>query len=243
MHPYVLHPYVRVEPDPAGYRWLRLARADRHNALDAAMTRAVLAALRADRAVPLLIAGSSPGLFCAGADLTVADAERAEISELIYECCEAIITRPGPVLAVVGGPAVGGGAQLAAAADLRIASPAARFRFIGPRGRGLAVGAWVLPDLVGRGAALELTLTGRWVGAAEALQLGLVNQVCADPGTVAAGLAQALTGGAAEPGAAGPGAAEPGAAGRIKAVTAAGGLLDRLREERRVNRTAWNEPR
>ena len=210
MHPYVLHPYVRVEPDPAGYRWLRLAREDRHNALDAAMTRAVLAALRADRAVPLLIAGSSPGLFCAGADLTVADAERAEISELIYECCEAIITRPGPVLAVVGGPAVGGGAQLAAAADLRIASPAARFRFIGPRGRGLAVGAWVLPDLVGRGAALELTLTGRWVGAAEALQLGLVNQVCADPGTVAAGLAQALTGGAAEPGAAGPGAAGPG---------------------------------
>ena len=231
MHRVVLHPYVRVEPDPAGCpRWLRLARADRHNALDAAMTRAVLAALRADRAVPLLIAGSTaPGLFCAGADLTVADAERAEISELIYECCEAIITRPGPVLAVVGGPAVGGGAQLAAAADLRIASPAARFRFIGPRGRGLAVGAWVLPDLVGRGAALELTLTGRWVGAAEALQLGLVNQVCADPGQAATVLAkQVLDQGA-------------GVTSAVKQV-AAGGLVDRLRAERAANRAAFATP-
>lgn len=60
---------------------------------------------------------------------------------LVYNCCETIITRPGPVIAVLTGPAVGGGAQLAAASDLRIAGPAARLRWTGPPGLDLAVGA------------------------------------------------------------------------------------------------------
>ena len=41
--------------------------------------------------------------------------------------------------------------------------------------------AWLLPDLVGRAAAMDLVLTGRWLEAAEALALGLVNRVCEDP--------------------------------------------------------------
>ena len=123
------------------------------------------------------------------------------------------------------GPAVGGGAQLAAASDLRIAGPAARLRWIGPPGPDLAVGAWLLPELVGRGVAMDLVLTGRWVNAAEALALGLVTHVAEDPersaGLIAADLAARGTGAGA------------------KAVMAAGGLLDRLRAEREVNRSAW----
>ncbi len=125
------------------------------------------------------------------------------------------------------GPAVGGGAQLAAAADLRIAGPTARLRWIGPAGRGLAVGAWVLTDLVGRGTAMELAMTGRWVTATEALAIGLVNRVEDDPGQVAAALAEEMA------------TQDPRASASVKSVAAAAGLLDRLRAEREANRSAW----
>ena len=215
------------EPGPAGYLRVRLARPDRRNALDAGMTRALLDVVRADPAVPVLLESTDPAAFCAGADLSVPDRERAEVSDLLYQCYEAMVTRPGPVIAVVEGPAVGGGAQLAGAADLRIAGPRGRFRWSGPPGRDLAVGAWLLPDLIGRGAALELTLTGRWVEAAEAQQLGLVNLVVDEPRKVAAKLARGLLSRGA------------GAAGNVKLIASAGGLLERLRAEREANRAAW----
>ena len=217
------HPHLTVETSPAGYRWLRLARPERRNALDVSLLRAVTDELAADPGGPVLLASADPQVFCAGADLTISDAERAAVSDLVYDCCEIIVTRPGPVIAVLTGAAVGGGAQLASASDLRIAGPAARLRFTGPPGLSLSVGAWLLPDLVGRGAAMELTLTGRWVDAAEALALGLVNEVCDDPGTVAAAIAARLA----------------GRGSGVKTVMAAGGLLDRMAAERAANRAAW----
>lgn len=212
---------------PSGYLRVRLARPDRRNALDAGMTRALLDIVRADPAVLVLIESTDPAAFCAGADLTVPDRERAEVSDLLYQCYEAIVTRPGPVIAVVEGPAVGGGAQLAGAADLRIVGPRGRFRWVGPPGRDLAVGAWLLPDLIGRGAALELALTGRWVEATEAQQLGLANLVVDEPRKVAAKLARGLL------------ARGAGATGNVKLIASAGGLLERLRAEREANRAAW----
>jgi enoyl-CoA hydratase/carnithine racemase len=219
------HPHLADEHSPAGYRWLRLARPERRNALDVDLMLAVRDALAAEPEVPVLLGSSDPRVFCAGADLTISDAERAVISDLIYDCCETMITRPGPVIAVLTGPAVGGGAQLAVASDLRIAGRDARLRWIGPPGPDLAVGAWLLPDLAGRGAALDLVLTGRWVEAAEALALGLVNRVEDDPEQAAEQIAAGL--------------AARGAPAGAKAVMAAGGLLDRLRAEREVNRSAW----
>ena len=145
------HPHLAVETSPAGYRWLRLSRPERRNALDVSLLRAVTDALAAEPEAPVLLGSTDPRVFCAGADLTISDAERAAVSDLVYDCCETIVTRPGPVIAVLTGPAVGGGAQLAAASDLRIAGPAARLRWTGPPGLDLAVGAWLLPDLVGRG--------------------------------------------------------------------------------------------
>jgi len=143
------HPHLIIENGPAGSRWLRLSRPERRNALDVSLALAVRDALAADPSVPVLLGSADPQVFCAGADLTISDAERAAVSDLIYDCCETIITRPGPVIAVLTGAAVGGGAQLAAASDLRIASPAARLRWTGPPGLNLAVGAWLLPDLIG----------------------------------------------------------------------------------------------
>ena len=224
------HPFVLVTPSPAGYLRVLLARPERRNALDTGMTRALLEAFNTERNSPVLLESASPGVFCAGADLSVAEAHRAEVSDLLYQLYEVMVTRPGPVIAVVTGPAVGGGAQLAGAADLRIASPAARFRWVGPPGRGLAVGAWLLPGLVGRGAALELTMTGRWVEAAEALRIGLVNRVDDEPSQLAAVLAEGL----AERGADTP--------GKVKLIASADGLLDRLHAERRANRAAWAQP-
>ena len=219
------HPHLLVEHSPAGYRWLRLDRPERRNALDVGLIVAVRDALTEEPAAPVLLGSTDPRVFCAGADLTITDAERATISDLIYDCCETMITRPGPVIAVVTGAAVGGGAQLAAASDLRIAGPGARLRWIGPPGPDLAVGAWLLPDLAGRAAALDLVLTGRWVEAAEALALGLVNRVEDEPERAAEQIAVAL--------------AARGAGAAVKAVMAVGGLLDRLRAEREANRSAW----
>jgi len=229
----MLHPSVLVQPGPAGsappgFLSVRLDRPERRNALDVGMTRALLDIFRADPAVPVLVESAGPGAFCAGADLSLPDRERAVVSDLLYETYEAMVTRAGPVIAVVEGPAVGGGAQLAGAADLRVAGPRARFRWTGPPGRDLAVGAWLLPGLIGRGAALELALTGRWVEAGEALRLGLVNRVEDEPGKVAAELAGDLL------------ARGPGVAGPVKLIASAGGLLERLRAERDANRAAWS---
>ena len=221
------HPHLAVETSPAGYRWVRLSRPERRNALDVSLLRAVTDALAAEPDVPVLLASSDPRVFCAGADLTITDAERAAVSDLVYDCCETIITRPGPVIAVLAGPAVGGGAQLAAASDLRIAGPAARLRWTGPPGMDLAVGAWILPDLVGRAAAVDLIMTARWVDATEALRLGLVSDVVAEPLTAATDLAGDLA------------ARSPGPLARAKPIMAAGGLLDRLRTEHQANQSAW----
>jgi enoyl-CoA hydratase len=221
------HPHLVVERSHAGYLRLLLSRPERRNALDPGMAGALIEVMRGASDAIVVLASSDPQAFCAGADLEIPAAERAEVSDLLYECYEHIITRPAPVIAVLEGPAVGGGAQLAAAADLRIVGPEARLRWAGPPGAGLAVGAWILPDLVGRGAALELTMTGRWVGAAEGLALGLVNRIDDNPDRAAADLAETLA------------ALGPQAARKIKMIASAGGLLERLRAERQANRVAW----
>jgi enoyl-CoA hydratase/carnithine racemase len=221
------HPRLRAERSPHGFRRLLLACPERHNALDATLARALRDAFAEDPGEPVVLGSTGHEVFCAGADLAIGEVERAEVSGFLYECLEIMITRPGPVVAAVGGPAVAGGAQLATAADLRVAGPAARFRWIGPPGRDLAVGAWVLPDLVGRGRAAELTMTGRWLDAPDALALGLVNQLVPEPLRAAEGLAAELAAGRA------------GSAARIKMITATGGLLDRLHAEQRANQEAW----
>jgi enoyl-CoA hydratase len=221
------HPHVTVERSQCGYLRVLLARPDRRNALDAGMVRVLLNAFIDDPAAPVLLGSTDPQIFCSGADLTLSTADRAAVSDLLYQCYEIMITRPGPVVAVIAGPAVGGGAQLAAAADLRVAGPHARLRWTGPADLDLAVGAWILPSLVGRGAAMELLLTGRWVEAAEAHTRGLVNWLDDEPDKLADQIAKSLL------------ARKAGYAGDGKMIASGGYLLDRLQAERAANRVAW----
>jgi enoyl-CoA hydratase len=86
-----------------------------------------------------------------------------------------------PVVAALNGPAIGAGAGLALACDLRVAGPRLRMAFpfvkLGlPPGMGTT---FLLPRLVGPGVARELLLTGRTVGAEEALELGLIHRLTA----------------------------------------------------------------
>jgi enoyl-CoA hydratase/carnithine racemase len=219
-------PHLVVEDDPAGFRWLRLNRPECRNALDLALARDLRDALGEDPARPVLLGSTDPRVFCAGADLNIPDAERSSVSDLVYECCELILRRPGPVIAVLTGPAVGGGAQFAAAADLRIAGPGARLRWTGPPGAELVVGAGLLPALAGRGVAMDLILTGRWLEADEALRYGVVSRVCDQPEQLAASIAAEL-------------AREPDRVMQVKRAMMVADLNERLAVELSANRDAW----
>lgn len=206
---------------------VRLTRPNRRNALDLATVEALLEAMRADPQQPVVLGSATPGIFCAGADLGVSAEERAEASDRLYECYEVMVRRPGLVVAVVDGAAVGGGAQLTTAADVRIAGPNARWRWVGPA-HGLAVGAWILPDLLGRSRALDLALTGRWLELEEARQSGFVHRVVADPWVAATELLDQLA------------RAHPDALGRVKEIATRPETLRALTRERRQNREAWD---
>jgi enoyl-CoA hydratase/carnithine racemase len=139
-----------------------------------------------------------------------------------------MLLSPAPIVAAVDGAGVGGGAQLALASDIRIGSPRAELRFVGP-GHGLAIGSWGLPSVVGRSRATELCLTMRSVGAEEALALGLLDRVEDDPRAAALELAERFA------------KLDAGAVTRVKSVVrTASGVLAALEEERRANLEAWS---
>jgi enoyl-CoA hydratase len=159
-----------------------LDRPDARNAIDQATIdelHLVCAELEVQPRV-LIITGAG-GVFASGADIAelrergAADARRG-INALAFI---RIHDLPMPVIAAVDGWALGGGAELAYAADIRIATPTAKF---GNPETGLGIiaaagASWRLREIVGEGRAAELLLTGRTVDADEALAIGLVSAV------------------------------------------------------------------
>jgi enoyl-CoA hydratase len=219
---------LRRDHPARGVLRLRLDRPERRNALDRPTLEALLDAFSAPAEPVVLLGSTSPAAFCAGADLTLADDERAAVSDLLYELYGRMTSCDAIVVAALDGPAVGGGAQLAIAADLRVASPGARIQVAGP-GHGLAVAAWSLPSLVGRGRAMDLCLTTRAVPAEEALAIGLVDRLAPDAAAAGLELAAQLAG------------LEAAAAARVKHVAwSAARALDALEAERAGNRAAWS---
>jgi enoyl-CoA hydratase len=218
---------LQVQARAHGVLALWLDRPQARNALDATLVAALHEAFQNSRARAFVLGSTDSRCFCAGADLRLPDAERAAVSEQLYELYRAMVLAPAPIVAAVQGPAVGGGAQLALAADLRVGSPTASFRFPGP-GHGLSVGAWGLPSVVGRGRTIDLCLTMRTVGAEEAAGIGLLDRVDEDPSEAALALADSLA------------RLDPAAAARVKAITrSACGLLDALEQERAGN-ASWS---
>lgn len=159
-----------------------LRRPEARNAINAAMVRElhdVCAALE-ERPRLLLLTGDG-GVFAAGADIAeLRERGRDEaLRGINSRLFDRIARLPLPTVAAVDGYALGGGAELAYACDVRLASPSAVFGNPEP-GLGIiaAAGAcWRLRDLVGASVAKQVLLAGRRLGADEAYRLGLVAEV------------------------------------------------------------------
>ncbi|HTX00265.1 MAG TPA: enoyl-CoA hydratase/isomerase family protein, partial [Acidimicrobiales bacterium] len=200
-------------------------RADKANAIDEAFLGELEEVIGASGTDVLVLASSSAGAFCAGADLSLEPERLAALSDRLFAFYEQLVCRPMPVLAAVAGAAVGAGAQLLLACDVRIGGPSASVCFVGPASR-LVVGSWRLPDLIGAGRAAEIVLSGRTVCAGEALAIGLLDRLVEDPLTGALGLAGYLAG------------CEREVVARAKSLVGAGKSLEALRREREANRGA-----
>ncbi|MYU24889.1 enoyl-CoA hydratase/isomerase family protein [Streptomyces sp. SID8352] len=154
----------------------------RRNAMTAAMWRALpvlLEKLAADPAVRVLVLTGAGGTFCAGADLTSLRDSPEEGTALAVVAEEALAAFPRPTLAAVRGHCVGGGAQLAAACDLRFAEEGALFG-VPPAKLGVVYPASTtrrLVALVGPSAAKYLLFSGELIETGRALRTGLVDEV------------------------------------------------------------------
>ena len=159
-------------------------RPERRNAVDGPTATALASAFRAfdadDEAAVAVLTGAG-GAFCAGADLKAiaAGAPLRVAPDGDGPMGPTRLRLSKPVLAAIEGPAVAGGLELAVWCDLRVAAEGA---VLGVLSRRVGVplidlGTIRLPRLVGHGRAMGLVLTGRAVGAAEALAMGLVDWV------------------------------------------------------------------
>ena len=179
---------LRTETDADGVLLITLDRPDALNALSqrlvAELGRAMRLA-RQDDVRGVVITGAGEKAFAAGADISEfagmepLDAHRfAARGQAVFSSIE---SSPKPVVAAVNGFALGGGCELAMACHLRVASETAQFGQ--PEVKlGLIAGyggTQRLPRLVGRGIATEILLTGDYVPAQRAYEIGLVNRVVA----------------------------------------------------------------
>lgn len=169
-----------------GVATLTLSRPDRLNAYTVQMGIELfrtLGELDRDDAVRAIIITGAGRAFCAGADLARGGetfaGERTWEAAGRYEAQVRPWNMRTPVIAAINGPAVGIGATLPLQWDIRIASDRAKIGFVFTR-RGIipeANSTWILPRLVGMSKALELLVSGRILGAREALDYGLVSRV------------------------------------------------------------------
>jgi enoyl-CoA hydratase len=144
----------------------------------------VLSAIRNDDEVRVAIfKGAGDKAFCAGADLseflTAPSPVVARQVRFDRDVWGLFLSIPQPLIAAVHGYVLGSGIEIALCCDIRIASEDARFG-LPEVGLGIipaAGGTQTLPRTVGRGKALEMLLTSRWIDAKEAYQIQLVNRV------------------------------------------------------------------
>ncbi len=135
----------------------------------------------------IVLTGAGSRAFVAGADISELSGLTSEaafaLSRRGQEILSGIERTRKPVVAAIGGYALGGGLELALACHLRVAAPAAKLGL--PEVRLGAIpgygGTQRLPRLIGRGRALRMILTGEPVGSGEALAAGLVDSVDEDP--------------------------------------------------------------
>lgn len=181
-----------------GIATITLNRPDKLNAFTPQMMVDVIAAFDAtdsdDRIKAVIVTGAGDRAFCAGADISAGaaafDYGTAQASDVDVEVNGVrrdsggrvtlrIFESLKPVIAAVNGAAVGFGATMQLAMDIRLASTSARYGFVFAR-RGItpeAASSWFLPRLVGVSTALEWCYTGRMISATEAHARGLVRSI------------------------------------------------------------------
>jgi 2-(1,2-epoxy-1,2-dihydrophenyl)acetyl-CoA isomerase len=173
-----------------GIGTITLNRPDKLNAFAGRMRQEIAEAVRemaADAGVRVLVITGVGRAFCAGADigymrdlLEQRDTDGfAELVEAGRHAVTAVRETPKPVIAAINGPAAGGGANLALACDIRIASDRAS---LGQTFNRIGLhpdwgGTYFLPRLVGPSKALELIFSGEMIGADEGLRIGLFSKV------------------------------------------------------------------
>ena len=197
---------------------VRLTRPDKINALDTAMFAAIVDAgesLKSDRSVRAVVLSGEGRGFCAGLDFSsfqamagggggggddrpqrqITDVE-GRITHLGQQAAYVWQELEVPVIAAVHGVALGGGAQIALGADIRIMAPDARLSILEIRW-GLVpdmTGTAMLVRLVGLDKAKELALTGRMVEGEEAVRIGLATRISETPLDDALALAREIAG-------------------------------------------------
>ena len=189
---------------------VRLNRPEKMNALDPAMFAALAEtgeALKADASVRAVVLSGEGRSFCAGLDFgsfqKMAEGPPRDlfgdtparppgrITNFGQHAAYVWAEIPAPVICAVHGAALGGGCQIALAADLRIVAPDAQLSVLEIRW-GLVpdmTGTQLLPRLVGIDVAKELTFTGRMVSGEEAVRIGLATRLADDPRAAALALA------------------------------------------------------
>jgi enoyl-CoA hydratase len=173
---------VAVDRPVDGVATVTLGRAEKMNALSIALRDAVadaLDALAVDESIRVVVLTGEGPVFSAGFDLKEFEEPDPDFQRELWASSDrfhsTVLRFPLPLVAAVNGPALAGGFDLAVMCDLRIVADTARFAHVEY--------AWTevvyrpLRELVGGSLARELTLTGRFVDADEALRIGLANSV------------------------------------------------------------------
>ena len=156
---------------------LTIDRAERRNALDQEALEQLVEAHAAASAARVVVLTGAGGHFCAGADLS--GVEGAGFTDCLRQVLAALRDDPRPVIAAVDGVALGAGAQLAVACDLRVATPVARFGVPAAR-LGLMVDHWTIQRLAllaGAGPARAMLLGAEIYSGEEAERLGFVQRL------------------------------------------------------------------
>src|SRR5580700_7572472 len=172
--------YVRYRVDGPVAR-LTLQRPE-HNLLNEPMLRELtngIGIVAEMASIKLIVLDAAGKVFSGGVDIGEYTAERAfSMLDAFHTACIAMVEATQPVLIIVDGPAIGGGAELIAYGDLVVATPRARFAL--PE---ITIGIFpplastMFPHIIGPKRALELILTGEAITAERARDLGLVNRL------------------------------------------------------------------
>ena len=156
-----------------GVLLLSLNRPASHHALNRELASTLVSAIdkaETDEAIKaIVITGTGNKAFCAGQDMVEEKDRDRALGEKVsaYIAIDRFSDTPMPLIAAVNGYCFGGGAALACACDIRLASENATFRFPGAE-YGLVVGAAALPRIVGVAKAKEFILTAKRIEAQEA---------------------------------------------------------------------------